>query len=501
MYNAYWGCDFSPWTGGTQGEIAEIDLNGNWHEGMTPEYMFRTWITAYMSGCNTILHEVGYCFFYSTASDGTIIPSEYGHKAMQFYSLKKDILSERGKPVVPFALMLEEEHGYRGDMIREHTKEGELTSKNPDQDPDKRLLIWQDRVSNVTKGDWQIHRTISSIWPLSDNKWGRMANGWPDDKVAGSQGCLDEMRIGKEDAREYDRFLSDSRWADCFDVITECANIEILKEYYDVIFLTGDIKTDSGLWSRLLDFMLDGGNVVAGIEQLDDEGLKYLGIEIGKCSTMGIGSVSFENGSVKVDKQHNVYMVERIHDDTVIYAQEIESGIPLIYEVPVGKGKLFLLSFSYGMDSEAKSLSSVYLALIDDMYNDYVGVSYKGNNCQMLVNKRGEEVLVTLLNHTRDRWEGQIEITASRNINGYDARDVISDWVYPKELVLQKNGKVIIPAYIAPYSIRILSFGPMKKDIERKGLTTKIPFSEDDRENIEAMISKGSMEIIGKADR
>jgi hypothetical protein len=282
MFDALWGVDLSPWGGFLNGYEGETNNSGTWASSMTPDFLYRIWMSSYLSGCNTLLHEVGYCFFYTYANNDVQL-SDFGYMASHFYRLTKECLNDRGQPVVPFAIMLEEEHGYRGSVSRE---DGKVV--NDETTPKGRLNIWANRIPNLTKGDWQVHRTIAGIFPFSDNIWTQFSGRWPDERWADYDSMEDKLRsmihVGEIDPREIAPYLHDSTWADCFDVIIEDAAEEVLSKYYKALLLVGDIQTDNGLWERLNQYMEKGGTVVLTIDQLDETAINDLFNGLGRGS-------------------------------------------------------------------------------------------------------------------------------------------------------------------------------------------------------------------------
>ena len=284
MHDALWGVDFSPWTGGPLGEMSDVDRAGRWYTGVTPDHLFRSWMTAYLMGINTLLHEVSYRFFYAEPAPGRKILSEYGYLATQFYAITASVLKDRGTPATPFAVMLEEAHGYRGDQCRTYDENGRLSSAGVSlhhavekRSPGERLFIWNGKVP-VTGDDWGIHRLVQAIWPLAPGGWAEYGAGaWPEQAVDApgpakeKRPSLDELRISEKDPRDYHRFLALNRWSECFDFIIETAPAQAIGNYYRVVILAGGIRTTADNWSKLRSFLECGGEVIASADQITPE--------------------------------------------------------------------------------------------------------------------------------------------------------------------------------------------------------------------------------------
>ncbi len=503
MFDAFWGIDLSPWTGGFMGNTAQTNNAGTWREGMTPECLYRIWLSSYMSGCNTLLHEVGYCFFYTFHSDNKLLLSDYGYRAMQYYRLTREVLSDRGTPVVPFAIMLEEEHGYRGSSVREFTEDGKLLDLYLNDTPGQRLNIWANRVSEATPGDWQVHRMISGIFPYADNLWRQFAGKWPEEKIADFDAIEPQMRamIGVEeiDPRESSMFLRDSTWTDCFDVIIEDTTKEVLEKYYKAVFLAGDIRTDNGLWDRLVRYADQGGQVVLTYEQLDDLGKNDLGIgRPEKPETLTVSGMMVQGTRIPVKEKILLHTVIPDMKEYTVWGSDEKTGQPLVLDFAKGKGHIFLVLNAYGMDKETKKLSNIHAALINHLYTRYVGIRKKGPGIQMLVNVRKDDTLVTLLNHTGKDWHGEIIFDREIYPPVGEVREVIQDQAYPKKLIRMDDKTVGVQVRVGRFETKIISFGPKRETQPFRGLlTTTSGQADEDRKYFEEIAKKGPKAVIG----
>jgi hypothetical protein len=503
MFDGFWGIDLSPWTGGFVGTTAQTNNSGTWREGMTPECLFRIWLTSYMAGCNSLLHEVGYCFFYTFHNKGKLLPSDFGYRAMQFYRLTQETLSDRGQPVVPFAIMLEEEHGYRGSSSREYTEDGKLLDSFYNETPDQRLNIWANRVKNATPGDWQVHRMISGLFPSPDNLWSEFAGKWPDEKIPDFNTLEPQMRdllgVGEIDPRDSSMFLRDSRWADCFDVIIEDTNEEVLNKYYKGIFLAGDIRTDQGLWARLCRYAENGGQVVMTFEQLDETAKADLGItRLEKPEILTVKAMKVEGGRIPVKEKILLNIVDPAPGTFKVWGGDETTGRPLVLDFAKGKGNIYLMLCAYGMDKDAKRLSTICTGVIDHLYSTFVGITKTGPGIQMLVNVRKDETLVTLLNHTGKDWQDEIIIDRKKYTVIDEVREVVSDQAYPDKLVKTDDKTIRVQVRVPRYETKIISFGPKRQTQPFRGLQTTTSGETDEGIAYMAHIRKqGPKAIIG----
>lgn len=504
MYDAFWGCDFSPWNSAMMGAVIKTNNVGYRLEGMSADHMFRAWLTAYMSGSNTIYYETGYSFFYANINDELTTLTDYGYKAMQLYALANGVLRDRGTPKVPFAVMLEEEHGYRGECARIFDEDGNFSTDNSET-PDSRLYIWHNRVQSITRGDWQVNRTFGTIWETPKNKFFKEIGNWPDKcntlDLPVKKEYLKEFNQSYKEATEYDRYLANSKWADCFDAIIENAKTDMLKKYYKAILLTGDIKTDNGLLDRLIDFMETGGTVIATMEQLDESAKAYLNLDIAPClEIINVEAVSYENETIKINERLPIHVINSSKSGFNIVASDALTDTPLIIKANIGQGGMYIVMISNGMDEKATKMSDVYTSLIDKMYNKLVGIKYEGPMCGMIINSRKDDTLVTLTNHMNEAWEGNIVYQSKDGEKIIEIKDVLIGQTVPAQYIKNKNGIITVKVRISPCAVKVLSFSTVQtEDIGCEFDLTQYRMNEEDQKRFDEIRSKGPYEILGKA--
>lgn len=502
MYDALWGIDLSAWGGYMNGNVVETNQAGTWDQAMTPDHLYRIWMTSYLSGCNTLLHEVGYCFFY-TGTGHDLLPSDYGYQAMRFYRLTKDCLRDRGRAVVPFAVMLEEEHGYRGSLAREFTRDGKLIEASDAGTPQSRLNLWSNRVSGLTRGDWQIHRTLAAIWPFSDNLWTCYFGRWPDEKPVNHPTRAPQLeamiKVGEIDPREVAPYLRDSAWADGFDVIIEDTAENVLNTYYRVVLLAGDIQTDNGLWGRLKRYMENGGVVVLTAEQLDETARRDLAVTLAaQPDVLDLRGVLAAGIRFPVRQKTLVNALTHRRHDIQVWAADEDTGQPLVLEVAGGAGRIYIVLAAHGMDQDAKELSGVTRAVLNHLHAQYVGIHREGPPCQMLVNARQDDTLVTLLNHTGQDWHGDVVFTRGTYPAVAEVRDLIQDQAYPETLIAADAAVVRVTVRVPAFEVKVLSFGPKRDRQPFAGVTTATQgHSADDQAYLKEIVRKGPRSVIG----
>jgi hypothetical protein len=422
---------------------------------------------------------------------------------MQFYAIAKGILENRGRPIVPFAVLLEEEHGYRGDGARVYdpatgARIGSDKTRYTEEYEQirKRLCIWQFRLEDITNGDWQVQAFVDGIWPRADNKFKpyvenfpeRAIGGWPGDK-------LHDLRTGYEHPSDYDRFLGDSRWADCFDVINEKVSADVLKKYYKVVLLGGEVRTDNGLWEKAKEFLTNGGTVVASIDQLTDDALAECGI-----------AVKGAKKSVKLTKTgENVELYDTtiIGENTRVVESEvlIDSQNPLLLEASIGNGKIYIFTFSYAMNIATHRFSTLFTHLIDRLYLETVGVTKGGPGAEMIVSERGNETLVTLLNNTGETWRGWIQCERKGRGEITAVRDTIADENISDKHVQYTETAVRVSVEFPAHGYKVLTFGKPSDYVDRAEAFYKDPFADAAAvDKVHQMQKQGALEKNGSVE-
>ncbi len=420
MHDAWWGVDFSPWAGWPLGDGPRAGVAGGWATGMSADHMFRSWLTAYLSGCNTFLHEVSFRLFYVEGEAGEKTLSDFGYQAMRFQTVVHGVLGDRGDPVNPFAILLEEAHGYRGDQRRTMDKDGKLLSAGvPIMDfnikggtPAEWLLIWNGSTK-VTRDDWGVHELIRAIWPVAPGLWQKTgAARRPDQRRRlpdpSEFAHLPEALVaGDCDPRECHRYLSVNRWSDCFDVVQESSPVERLQEHYKVLFLAGGIRTDARNWETLTRFMEGGGEVVAAADHLTPVVAQQLGLALlEKPQIRQVARARLEGREIEVGEE--LALCATVAGGSRIVAEA--RNVPLIVHRSFGKGGICVLLFSHGLTADGTAVSGLYAALIDSLHGKYVGVRVQGGPCQLLVNRRSKDILVTIMNPSSRDWQGEIVV-------------------------------------------------------------------------------------------
>jgi len=132
------------------------------------------------------------------------------------------------------------------------------------------------------------------------------------------------------------------------------------------------------------------------------------------------------------------------------------------------------------------------------LYAEFVGVTRQGPPCQMMVNVRDDDTLVTLLNHTTKDWNGKVIFQRKRYPAVDEVRDPIQDHAYPKKLVQLEPETVTVQVRIPACEIKVLAFGPKRTTKPFTGpVTTTSGATEEDAQFLEQIKQKGPKAVLG----
>ncbi|MFA5203803.1 MAG: hypothetical protein WC708_05295, partial [Lentisphaeria bacterium] len=406
---------------------------------------------------------------------------DYGYRAMQLHRLTHGALADRSTPVAPLAILVEEEHGYRGDMVREYHPDGRFTFHFEGDTPAQRLLLWNGRVTELTAGDWQLHRLLAALWPWPDNAWGKLVGNWPDEarQDPGPDSAPEltaNIRVGALDARDYDRYAHDSAWADCTDVIPEDTPGDRLAAYYKTVMLAGDVRTDNGLWARLNAYAAQGGTVAATLEQLTEDARNTLGLKPSGQAAAEVLAGALLAGGTRLEFQENVIL----HAVTppagaTTWAADAAGGRPLILELPHGRGRIYVVLIANGLTADTRRLPAIVTALLDHLVTRDLGIRKRGPGCQMLVNRRQDDTLVTLINHAGHDWHGEVQFNRAGYPEIEEVRDLLAGQPWPASLAELGPDTVTVRVRIPAYESKILSFGQRRPPLPRHDILEPAP--------------------------
>ncbi len=222
QYQLPWFLDFSAWYGPGLTEFNDPLIwqeYGGVNNGHSMSMFRRSYFMSYMSGTSRLIAEGGHnnLFFVRQFNENGLMPltplGEIGREIAHFAKNHTD----RGIPYTPVALYLDEYHGTMGFNRIKKTFD----------------------TFRLSRGDKMTYELLDILFP----------GGW-DDRLR--EKCQ----------------LVNNEYGDIFDVILQNATAETLSSY-PVILMSGEIYLDDVERSRLIDYVRDGGTVIANSAYLD----------------------------------------------------------------------------------------------------------------------------------------------------------------------------------------------------------------------------------------
>lgn len=281
-----WWIDYSLW-GSDTGMVNYSDINQNMYNaapysnplsGQSISACRRGYYMVYMSGAKWLINEAGGQASFTDVVDenGVYELSAHGEMNQEFYDFVQRN-NNRGTTYVPFALILDYEHG----MPFADWKEP-MPFETFAMEPYDNMNI----------------EVMKTLWP----------NGYPD---------AVELEVGQQTATPY---------GETFDVLLQNANDNILDAYKALIF-TGGIDFAEGEQARYVDYVNNGGTLVLNVAYLADfEGTAIGSLTVGE-HEVGEGRVivyGTEDYSVVdlpaiLQQLENEYVPVKVSSDDVQY--------------------------------------------------------------------------------------------------------------------------------------------------------------------------------------
>jgi len=82
---------------------------------------------------------------------------------------------------------------------------------------------------------------------------------------------------------------------------------------------------------------------------------------------------------------------------------------------------------------------------------------------QMLVNRRDDDTVVTLANHSGKDWRGEIRMARAGKPKIEEVRDLVSDDAFPARLMGLGETEMAARVRIPAYGVRVIAFGKRRE--------------------------------------
>lgn len=498
QYHGYWGMDYSPWGtafGAVTGDITRgttYSSNG-YYSGISASLLLREWLAAFMSGARHVLQESSYHThflhdyagtekngagdFPDTSPEGQNARREYVKKispvgknagVLADFALRRH--GDRGRPYVPFGIILEHDHGWNS-LAARRNEQGEDVGGAlvPDSWPP---VIWGGTIQ-PEPGDHMItnfFRAAFSAWPNFYWTPGRMGQRMRSHKQyygaywdQSDQAVIAALRnnILPIEQLEQDVYQGSSRWGDSFDVVLENCELEVLKDFR-VLILLGRVKLTGALLKRIQQYVAAGGTLLANICQLEPDGAKWLGVTAAGTVRSAGQSRDLSPGSVFPEPPFSYTVCKADGAETIA---ETGAGDLLIGRIPMGRGEIFFSTAHYLQADDALApeeeampsrLLQAGLRLMDRLYQKVRIVAIEGPPIESIVTLTEKSVKVTLINNYQTPWSGGLswKKDASPLIVRHAAFDCWRDEVLP---VTSQHGVHAVRLAIEPFGIRVVA--------------------------------------------
>jgi len=504
QYDGYWGFDFSP-----HGDALHLGQKNEGHHtiyhrkgyraGISAGTLLRQWVISFMSGAHRLLEESSYLthFMYDDTQDSqgwadvvglgssgqetgyalrakaarTISPVGKNAGIFADFALRRH--RDRGRPYVPFGIVLEHDHGWNSLAARRNEAGEDVGGALvPDSWPP---VIWGGSIPPEA-GDHMItnfFRAAFSAWPCfywTSGKWnpGKGTKMLPQKRHYGAYwdksneetvAAVLEGKLPIENL-EQDLLLGGSRWGDSFDVVLENCSLDVLKDF-KVLILLGRVKLAGDLLKRIQQYVTEGGTLVVNVLQLDADSGRWLGVKTGGNINRADTSKDLLSGTVFKERPFSYTLCEV--DGTEAVA-ETNTGDGLIYRVRKGKGEVFLTAVHYvqaddALASEEEGMESrllhIGIHLIDRLHQKVRIVAVEGPVIQSIVTRTEKSVTITLINNYQTAWSGGLswKKDASPLIVHHKTFDCWRDEPLP---VTGNGDTYTVPVEIEPFGIRVV---------------------------------------------
>jgi hypothetical protein len=446
QYGKKWGVDLSLWWGCVYGCIQEMPYL--YHK----RHLYLSWY----SGAEHFRIEGSELFFDKNSNN----PNKIVECLDQFGNYIKT--HKRGKPIVPVAVILPEDHGWITPSYWRTTN-----------------IVWNYARIQYRQGQRAIDGFFSMAYPGSNfyNDPFSMGKYQSENPPASTFalsfispeftpdtsdvfraeypvnfGMFSNRREAQEtiireqiETSEF-RPMGNSKWGDIIDVFTSEAGSATLEEY-KVIVLLDQVKLDERLAAKLRNAMENGSTVIAAAGVITTEFSDLTGAEM--TPILAVGS-AWKFGINSYESEPFRYIPAKI--TTAKRIAEAQDGSPLIIENKIGKGRL-VTSLVPWFEGSPAPLCDAMEKMFDEYITKVLPARIEGMPVEYLTTKDNEYFNVIVSNNSGSTWSGKI-------CPGFDIKNLKD----PVELITgntmkyQNNSERSILAVIPPYEIRVFSW-------------------------------------------
>lgn len=456
-FRGRWGFDMSAWGGShSYGRgPTTYDLEGRHVAGISAETHWFAWMSALLAGAHAVNHQAAEVTFFrfpnptlfgssncDTAHIGfpladsfrTRDPGEWGAPlspvgvyAERLGKLVSDPSFDRGKPVVPVALVVELWHGWESHMF-------------PCED-----WAWTGKVP-VHRGDRMLSALFDMFYPghaLS----GRMTDPTYNPSVPfSSEQEMMEMLYNGMDTRPLEAgIFVPTPFGDSIDVVTDGICVDVLSEY-PLAILGGRLGLTPENLAKFKSYVERGGTLVVHGEGLGlyggdvppiykEEIESFIGCRITQRYGLGMSpSIIVETGESFREGKYEYAVVEPVTANPMVVGDH-KSRSPIVAVNQVGKGRVVFCAPHHHLTAQGKQMVAGVHAALVRLINSHVPIRIHGRPVQFCLSRLDDGWLVGLFNWLDTPWPGRVEMCGASN----QLRSV-------KELLNRRAEEVLAPA-------------------------------------------------------
>jgi hypothetical protein len=447
QFDCQWGIDISLWWGPIYGCVQDMDAS----------FHRRNLYISYFNGAGAFRIEGGNLF--------------YNHRKQAFYHLKKVIdefgnFTKRvspGSPVVPVAVMLASDHGWMTPPYWKTTRTAWNYARIPYRQGQKGIdgFFGYAFPGNVYAmqafpfGSYEIDDPPASPFALTCILE-YFAPSKEDIYKAEPPipfGCFKDRNEARNalnsklKLQAHYRPMSDSRWGDILDVLTEEVSYNVINNY-EVVILAGQIKLTEKLETTLISYVENGGRVIISAGVAGPDSRKLTGIKFSP-ELRAARALKWQNENWLDDSYLFVPVTETNQNVTVLGQTDTKKPAAVCHDL--GKGKVYTILAPW-YEAGHNDLSLVSKRIFDHVIEPLMPAKVEGLSVEWVTTKAKEQRTILIANHRNNVWEGKVflkmpDFTASK------CSELLSD----KKIKIHKcdygySADVLIP----PYDIKII---------------------------------------------
>ena len=256
------------------------------------------------------------------------------------------------------------------------------------------------------------------------------------------------------DPRPYERgMLVNSQWGDSFDVVLENCPLAVLCQY-KLIILLGGIQLTSELEKKLWQYVEQGGELVVNVRQVSRKNEKFLGIKLtGKFKPVCMFYPTWKKIAYNEISYVDLFSVEAKDVEVLERTGNRPDAQASLVKRKLGKGAVYFSAVSYMQSGDSLPFAEHCKDFLDWLISRHLLVKVRPD-IQYLVNTKGSEIIVTLINNYKDDWTGEIT-PVKKGLKLKQGTDLWSNKPLPAAAFKDGTLKVTCPAF----GFKVLSLG------------------------------------------